>query len=370
MSDPTGPRRPVGATETGSPPARPTAGRRRGDRRRAPIIAVLVVAVALIAVAVIVVARGVNGLFGGNPDYTGDGTGTVVVHIQSGSSLADIGNTLENDGVVESVGAFTDAASANSKATRIGPGYYRLHQHMSAASAIALLLQPSSLVQSTVVIPEGFTAADITSRIAADTNISSTALQAALKDPSSLGLPSWANGHVEGLLFPATYSFAPGTSATQALSQMIARFNQEAATLHLKQASKAVGLSEYDAVILASIVQNEGKVLTDYPKIAEVFLNRMHNKMPLGSNATLAYVLHRAPTTYSDLHTDSPYNTEFKPGLPPTPINSPGEAALQAVLHPTKGPWLYFVTLPPDGRAAFATTEAGYKQLEAEANSS
>lgn len=333
--------------------------------RRGPMLAVVAVALAVLIVAVVFVAKAVNGLLGGASDYTGDGSGSVVVQVTSGQTLAEIGQTLVDDHVVASVTAFTNAASENSRAQQIGPGDYRLHLHMSAAAAISLMLQPSSVVQATVVIPEGFTATAIANRLTAQDKISADALQAAIKDPSGLGLPAYAGGHVEGFLFPATYQFGPGASATDALHQMVARFDQEAAALHLAAGARAEGLTPYDVVILASIVQNEGRLPADFPKIARVFLNRIHDHMPLGSNATLAYVLHRAPTTSSDLHTDSPYNTEFKPGLPPTPINSPGEAALQAVLHPTPGPWLYFVTLPPDGHAEFANTEAGYQQLEA-----
>jgi UPF0755 protein len=338
--------------------------------RRGPLLAVLGIALILLVVVVVVVARAINGLVGGNSEYSGEGSGNVVVHVESGDTLTQIGALLASDHVVASEGAFTDAAAANSKAQQIGPGYYRLHLHMSAAAAISLLLEHSSLVQTAVVIPEGFTAADIVNRIAADTDITTGALQSALQNPSALGLPSWAHGHVEGLLYPATYDFSPGVSAQEALQAMVTRFKQEAVSLHLAAAAQREGLSEYDVVILASIVQNEGQLTADLPKIAEVFLNRIKNHMPLGSNATLAYVLHHAPKTYTDLHTATPYNTEFQPGLPPTPINSPGEAALSAVLHPIAGPWLYFVTLPPDGHAAFATTEAGYQQLEQELNGS
>lgn len=337
-------------------------------RRRRSLLAVLVVAVVIVVAVVVVIARGVNGLFGGDADYTGTGTGSVIVHVESGDTETAIGETLVHDGVVASAGAFTSAASGNAKAADIQPGYYRLRHHMSGAAAVKLLVDPSSVVNQQVVIPEGFTAAEIVARIAADTTISTASLQAAIAHPAGLGLPAYANGKVEGLLYPATYEFAPGTTATQALAQMVARFRQEATDLDLAKAARQEGLTPYQAVILASILEHEYKLPADLTKIAEVFLNRHRQGRPLGSNATLAYVLGHAPTSESDLHLASPYNTEFSPGFPPTPIGSPGELTLNAVLHPASGNLLYFVIVDKAGHAAFASTDAGYQRISAQAH--
>jgi UPF0755 protein len=127
-------------------------------------------------------------------------------------------------------------------------------------------------------------------------------------------------------------------------------------------------MSEYDVITLASIVQREGLLVADYSKIAEVFVNRLHDGMPLGSDATLYYVLgpDHGPLTASDLQLDSPYNTRTNLGLPPTPINSPGQAAIEAVLHHATGPYLYFVTIDKAGHTAFATTLNRFNQLVAE----
>jgi UPF0755 protein len=341
----------------------------RARRRHAPIVAVLLVAVLILVGAAVLAIHYVGGLFGQNADYSGSGYGSVTVHVDAGDTQTAIGQTLTDDGVTASVGAYTQAAAANPQADRIQPGYYRLHHHMSAASAVSLLLSKTSLVQTSVVIPEGFTADAIVQRIAADTTISPASLHAALRNPSALGLPAAAKGRVEGFLFPATYDFAPGTTATQALAAMVTRWKQEAATLDLPRAAHRVGLTPYQVVTLASIVQREGRLNQDFPKIAQVFLNRLHQGMPLGSNATLYYVLgpDHGPLTASDLASNSPYNTEHRAGLPPTPINSPGEAALQAVLHPTKGPWLYFVTIDQAGHTGFATSYSGFQRLQAEA---
>jgi peptidoglycan lytic transglycosylase G len=270
--------------------------------------------------------------------------------------------------VVRSTAIFTSAAAANPRSRDIQPGTYRLHEHMQASLAVALMLNPSSLVSYRVTIPEGYTAAAIVATIANKTPISAASLNAALADPSSLGLPAYANGHPEGFLFPATYNIAPGETATQALSAMVTRFDQAATQVKLAAGAKRIGLSEYAVITLASIVQREGELITDYPKIAEVFINRLHDDMPLQSDATEYYILgpNHGPLTASDLANPSPYNTRIHKGLPPTPINSPGDAAINAVLHHANGPLLYFVTIDKAGHTAFATTLDKFNQLVAE----
>ena len=353
----------------GSPDNEPSGGPSYAQRR----FLVFVVALAVIAILGAVAIGGVrlvDRIFGAPPDYSGSGTGSVQVQVHAGDSLTAIGETLAEADVVRSVGAFTDAASGSDEAASIGPGFYRLRLQMKASLALALLLDPKSLVQAQVVVPEGLRMRDIFARIdASSDDISLADLQSAAKDPAKLGVPKWGAGHsLEGFLFPATYAFPPGTNATQALTAMVSRFNQEAASVHLVAGARALGSSPYDVLTLASIVEREGRLIADFPKIAEVFYNRIHREMRLDSDATLYYVLEpeHGPLTNSDLQIDSPYNTRMHPGLPPTPIASPGTAALTATLHPAKGPYLYFVTIDQAGHAAFATTLDEFNRLVAE----
>ena len=349
---------------TEDPHRRPSYGRRR--------VAVALVALGVVAVLVVVgllAKHAFNSIFGAPADYSGNGFGSVQVVIKPGDSLTAIGQDLADAGVTASSGAFTDAADGNQRAASIGPGTYRLHKHMSGSAALALLLNPASLMQSRVTIPEGRRLADIITTIAADSEISTSDLQAAAKNPSALGVPAWGSGHpLEGFLFPATYDFQPGTTATQALTAMVTRFNQEASTVNLVAGANKVGLSPYEVLTLASIIEREGRLTADFPKIAEVFYNRLHRNMALQSDATLFYALppNHGPLTQSDLKLDTPYNTRTHTGLPPTPIASPGENALLAALHPAHGPYLYFVTIDKTGRAAFATTLDQFNQLVAE----
>ena len=349
----------------------------RGDRpkyrhRRVAMAVVLIAVVGIIAgvgLAGAGLIHRIQSHFSSSSDYSGPGSGSVTVQVHAGDSLAAIGATLYKSGVVASVRAFTDAAEANSKSSTIGPGFYSLHKHMQASLAVSMLLDPSSLIQARITIPEGQRMRDIFARIVKNTDISLSALQNAAKDPSALGVPSWGRGHsLEGFLFPATYDFPPGTTAKQALSAMVTRFNQEAANLNLVAGAQQLGKTPYDVLTLASIVEREGRLDADFPKIAEVFYNRLRIGMSLGSDATLYYVLpdNNGPIRQSQLHLKSPYNTRDNAGLPPTPIASPGALALQAALHPAHGDYLYFVTVDKAGHAGFAKTDAEFQALVAE----
>jgi UPF0755 protein len=305
-------------------------------------------------------------VFGSGADYSGEGSGTVEVVVNPGDSAATIGRTLAKAGVVKSGSAFTSAAAADSRSVNLQPGTYKLHSHMKASLALALMLNPKSLVSYTVPIPEGFTVKEIVDRVAAETPITVADMQKVLAQPGSLGLPSYANGHVEGFLFPATYTVQPGETALELLKAMVARFGQAERDDHLAAGAARLNLSEYQVLILASMVQAEGRLIPDFPKIAEVFINRLHRGMTLGSDATLIYALGHAPLTATDLQSTSPYNTRKYTGFPPTPINSPGDAAIQAVLHHPNGPYLYFVTIDRAGHTAFTTTLAKFNQLVAQ----
>ena len=340
--------------------------------RRLGLAIALVALIAVIVVAGVAFSRGLTGLrsfFGAPADYSGAGSGSVVVQVQAGDTLSRIGQTLHKADVVKSAGAFTRVASSDERARTIGPGFYKLRHHMKASLALTLLLDPKSLVASRVVIPEGMRSDAILATIAKNTQIKLADLQLAAKNPAALGVPSWGTGHpLEGFLFPATYTFGPDATAKQALSAMVSRFNQAAASLDLVSEAQQHHRTPYDVLKMASIVQREGRLDSDFPKIAEVFYNRLARGMTLGSDATLYYIkpLGYGLLTASDLKIDSPYNTRTHTGLPPTPIVSPGELALKAALDPPSGPYLYFVTIDKAGHAAFATNQADFNNLVAQ----
>jgi UPF0755 protein len=339
----------------------------RSTPRRPTILVVaicLVLLLTMLGVGVAIFGRRVEHLFGPAADYKGDGSGTVTVTINPNASALRIGQILKQRGVVKSAEAFREAAEANPKSQTIGPGVYKLHKHMAADRALLLLLTPSAKVSLRLVIPEGTRLTKIMALLHSEAGMSTADVDAATHNVSALGLPAYAKGQLEGFLFPATYTFEPGTTATQALRAMVARFEQEADADDLVRGAQALGFSPYAVVTVASLIEKEARLQKDYGKVARVAYNRLQPSwgQPFGFDSTLNYALpqRQGKLQAQDFTIDSPYNSRIHHGLPPTPINSPGHAALMAALHPTPGPWLYFVTIDKAGNTAFETTKAQF----------
>jgi peptidoglycan lytic transglycosylase G len=331
----------------------------------------------LVALLVIVVPLAVGGVWAYRlymskyhpADYSGSGTGSVVVQVVSGDSPTSLGPKLVRLGVVASSRAFVLAAEHSTSAAGLLPGFYGMHRHMQASLAYALLLDPANLVQVKVTIPEGWRLSQIVSYLGAKSGLPASAYRQALKNPASLGLPAFANGKPEGYLFPATYNVQPHETALGVLKGMVQRFDQEAATVGLPAAASRVHLSQAQVVIMASLVQAEGGRLSDYPKIARVIYNRLARGMPLQLDSAVLYGLNKFGilATNRQLASSSPYNTYKHKGLPPGPIDSPGNAAIQAVLHPATATWLYFVTVnPKTGETRYTSSSAQFQQFRQE----
>ena len=295
-------------------------------------------------------------------DYKGTGHGSVVIEVEEGDTAADIGALLERKGVVKTVDAFNAAALSNDRSRLIQVGFYRLHRRMSAAAALEMLLSPKSRVSSSVTVPEGLRVAEVVDELASQTRFSAAGLRKVLRDPGSLALPPYASGRPEGFLFPATYEIHPDTTAATLLRSMVARFRQAAEAVQLSQRAQALGITPRQAVIVASLVQAETSRTQDFPKVATVIYNRLAIDEPLGLDSTVHYAAAASGevfTTAEQRKIQSPYNTYTHLGLPPGPINSPGEDALRAALNPADGNWIYFVTINLNtGETRFAATAA------------
>jgi UPF0755 protein len=327
-------------------------------------------------VALVVLVLFLGGLVGGgayayhwyssrHADWTGSqGYGTVLVQVPAGAiACGSLENTLVTKGVVASASAFCTVAKASDQSSLLQPGTFRLHKHMGAALAWKLLISPKARVQTTVAIPDGMRASKVIALLAAKTGIPLSQFQSALSNTSALGLPSWANGNPEGFLWPATYDFQPGTSPLAMLQTMVKQFNTEIAGLNLAAKAKAAQFTEYQVIIQASLLEAEVPPQY-YGQVARVIDNRLNQSPPwdLGLDSTVAYVVNKYiyNLTQSDLNVNSPYNTTKHAGLPPGPIDSPDVAAIQAVLHPTQGDWLYFVTVNKQGQTLFTSSSSQF----------
>ncbi|MDP4014752.1 MAG: endolytic transglycosylase MltG [Candidatus Nanopelagicales bacterium] len=325
---------------------------------------------AAVVLAVIIVAALVGGVgYGGYKvyksmraeapiDYPGPGQGSVVIEVKEGQILSEIGETLKEADVVASAEAFTQAAALDERATSITPGGYSMLLKMSAQGALERMLDPASSTDVVVVIPEGFRTYQTVDRLSASTGIPKNKFNTVIASPQLLPLPAWAKGkgaaRAEGFLFPSTYRFDKKATPSEMLNEMVAKFTAVTTEIDFVGRAAKTGRSPYDVLNIASIVQAEGRP-GDFGKVARVVYNRLSPKTwggtygYLGVDATLNYALgqFKIDLTRSELATNSPYNTstEHRQGLPPTPIDSPGQEAMEAALDPPKGDWLYYATV-------------------------
>lgn len=339
-----------------------SAHRKQRRRRRWRAALVILVTAALVVGAGYLVRDTFESLFGNGDaeetvtDFPGPGTGEVEVVIPRGASGAAIGQTLVDEGVVATQEAFVDAI-ADYRATYGEPnlqyGTYSLQLEMSAADALLAMLDSANLVQNGVTVREGLNTNETIARLSSVTTIPVADFEAALEDTGALGLPESANGDVEGWLAPATYPYDDSTTAAQLLTTMIA-----------KQISDlgALGVAEEDYMTVltkASLVEKEAPA-DARAKVARVIENRLAIGQNLEFDSTIHFLVGGsadASTTAEQRATDSPYNTYRYAGLPPGPIANPGRAAIEAVMSPEEGDWLFFVTVNPlTGETKFART--------------
>lgn len=336
------------------PPRRPT--QRKGPGRLIAVLVVLLLAGGLVAGG----AYAVRTVFGSSApeDFEGSGAGEAVVQILPGDNAGDVGARLLEKGVIASRAAFFEVAREDTRSTTLQPGFYKLRQKMSAEAALDLLLDPAAKVVGRVTVPEGLTVPQTLKVLAKGTGTPLAEYEAAAKDTAALGLPAYAKGNLEGFLFPATYEVEPGSKPEQVLGQMIARFEQAAQSTGLEEGAKRLGLTPYEVVIVASLIEREVKKDDEYGQVARVVYNRLEEGIPLGIDAATAFGVGKTagePLTRSDLAKDTPYENRRKTGLPPTPIASPGEATLQGALDPVDGDILYYVLASKDGTTFFTS---------------
>lgn len=281
----------------------------------------------------------------------------VLVAIPQGASTNDIARILADENVV-----------SNALVTRFawrgdGPyqaGDYQFNRNMSLSEAETVLVSgPLVLPGKSVTLPEGLWLTDISDRLLdALPEFNETELNTAIYTGIIRSdFQPEGNTNLEGLLFPDTYQVGENDFEDEAglVTRMVNQFDEVAAELGYSNALTRTGLTAYEVVIVASMVEEEARVPEDRAKIARVIYNRIAQDMRLEIDATVLYAIgrHTAELTVDDLAVDSPYNTRLYKGLPPTPIATPGRAALEAALNPAEGDWLFYVLAAPDGSHFF-----------------
>ncbi|MBR8640726.1 endolytic transglycosylase MltG [Streptomyces tuirus] len=322
--------------------------------------------------------------FGDAPDFAGDGNGQQVsVEIPEGADGYAIGRALKSAGVVKSVDAFVSAQAGNPDGRSIQAGVYTLQKQMSAGSAVELMLSPDS--RDNLIIAEGKRNADIYRLIDKRLKVKvGTTAAVAKNDYKKLGLPAWAQNHanvkdpLEGFLYPSSYGVSEGQKPQDVLKQMVQRATGTYEKLGVEKKARSLGLEDpWQLVTVASLVQAEGTSHSDFRKMAEVIYNRMKPGNPqtngmLEFDSTYNYIKNQSKIdlSLSELRNyDNPYNTYFHKGLPPGPIDNPGEDAIKGALNPTDDGWYYFISL--DGKTSkFTKTNAEHQKLVDQFNAS
>lgn len=336
---------------------------RRGAVQTSPLQARVVFLVAFtFIVAVIATALG-YGPFA-TKDYRGTHGDQVTIRVMRGDSLSAIGQNLHGKNVVKDASYFVRIASKDARATRVQPGSYLMFQKMRSRDAFDRLFDPAARVRTKVLVLPGTRAAKILERLSDRTGIPVIDFQREVAVIES-NLPAYANSSIEGMLWPATYYFEPDASAADIIKELVrtAERNHQAAGL-LSGAAPA-GLTPRQILTLASIAQVEAYP-KDYSKVARVVLNRLARGQKLQLDSTLNYALGTAKWTFTRKERRNPsrYNTFVHAGLPIGPIGNPDAVAIKAVLNPTEGSWVFFVTTNPDtGFTEFASTEAEFAKL-------
>ncbi|WP_367324942.1 endolytic transglycosylase MltG [Streptomyces sp. HUAS ZL42] len=201
---------------------------------------------------------------------------------------------------------------------------------------------------TSLVIPEGWRASQIYEAVDKALALPAGTTRKSLPKVD-LKLPNDAEGNPEGYLFPATYPLEKQATPEKLLAAMVDTANKKFSGAPLAAGAQRNAMNIYQAVTIASIVQAEAATKDDMGKVARVVFNRLEHGMPLQMDSTINYALNRSTlkTTAKDTRIESPYNSYQRMGLPPTPIDNPGEDAMRAAINPTPGDWLYFVTVKP-----------------------
>lgn len=324
---------------------------------------------------------------GNYEDFSGPGSGQVVVEVKAGESTSDIADTLVRQGVVASVKAFTKAAQSVPAVGDVQPGFYLMRNRMSGQAAAELIVSPGAKVGQ-VEIRGGMRLDDETGANAQPGILTKLAqascaqpgggapcptadqmrTAAAQLDLAAAGVPDWAVGpassaqppvhRLEGLIMPGVYDVKPGQTPQDILRSVLKQSLDQMQAAGLPQAADGTGLTPYQLLTEAALVQSEG-IQQDFGKIARVIDNRVQQKMPLQLDSTINYSLDRPTllTSDADRGRPGPYNTYLNQGLPPTPISSASAEAIRAVAKPPVGTWLYFVKCDNNGTSCFEDTQ-------------
>ncbi len=270
-----------------------------------------------------------------------------MIFIKKGTPLKKVSEILEQEEIIKNRHFFILLTTVLGKKTKIKAGEYEFHTQMFPLDVLDALVK-GQVKHHLVTIPEGYTLSQI-AQLLEDLNLIEKKgfLQKASSLPliNSFGLSQWAGPTLEGYLFPDTYHLFREMDPEEVIKMMVLRFKKVFKS-DLADRTSEIGISEREAVVLASIIEKEASLSEEKPLISAVFHNRLKKKIPLQSDPTVIYGIKNfnGNLTKDHLMRPTPYNTYLMAGLPPTPICNPGKDSLLAAVHPAPVPYLYFVS--------------------------
>lgn len=294
----------------------------------------------------------------------------VSVEVPEGFAAADVGELLEEAGVIDSALAFRVSARFDDRASQIRPGIYELRSGMDAAEILAILSTPPEAAETfTVTIPEGLTVDETLARLGEVGPHAAEDYRAAL---AGVALPEWVpaaelpEGAVpfEGLLFPDTYQFRVADDPQMILSRLVEQTENVVGDVTAPE-----GFDNYDLLTIASLIERETRVAEEQPTVSSVIYNRLGTPMRLQIDATVQYARgeHTDRVLLEDLEIQSLWNTYEVDGLPPTPIAAAGAGAIRAAGDPAETDFLFYVLRDLEtGEHAFAATNEEHNANVAE----
>jgi UPF0755 protein len=340
-----------------------SSGGRRRKRlvRRLLIVGAFLICVALVGAVAVNGVRWVQGRSTTTTTQTAEAS-TVRVVIKPSMTATEIARVLEAQGVIESSAAFVDLVKSRGTDSKLHPGIYQFSQGQELLKVVDKLERGEGSSSFKVTIPEGMAASQVATLLTAEGTLNGATYLSLSGRPDKFVVPKVGGASpnvntLEGLLFPSTYYLLDGDGPTELIGAQLAAFESKTASLPWTKA-QALGLTPYEIVIVASLIEKEARVAEERSKVAAVIYNRLEKKMTLGIDATVRYATGKwtGALTTKDFEVDSPYNTRKVKGLPPTPIASPGVAAIRAALEPAKVDYLYYVLKGSDGSHFFTAS--------------
>ena len=323
------------------------------------VLVVLFVLIAYFAVSIYNEIRGKN-----ITEETG------IVEIVSGDNISVVADKLKTSGIIKYPTAFRLYSKFCGYDTSIQIGSFEFLKGDGYENIFSVLNESHYRESVSVTFPEGYTVEQMIEEMVSKGLCSREEFYNAVNNdyyPYDYLPEAGTENRLEGFLYPDTYSIFLDDSAHNIIEKLIARFDDVITENGIKEKAEQSGLSFYDAITLASIIQKEGSLVSEFPLISSVFHNRMDIGMKLQSCATVNYILpddeKKFILTYEDMAIDNPYNTYLYSGLTPTPISNPGIDAIIAAVEPADTDYLYFVA-KNDGTGSSAFAETYEEHLE------